>query len=64
MFKPLLTAVIAGLIQAYLLIQLIAGGWLLPAQICPPTNWPLTEKSRNEYRPFDNWNETVNMLIP
>ncbi len=35
---------------------------ILPAQICPPSDWPLTKESRAKYQPFDNWNHTIQIF--
>ncbi len=64
MRRALFIALVYCTVMTPVLIQMSKCGWILPPQLEPPTDWPYTAKSRQQYRPMENTKETVNYYVP
>lgn len=64
MSKPILIAVAYLFAVSPLMLSIAQSGYVLPAQLTPPSNWPFDPKARHDYNPFANFNCVKTYLTP
>lgn len=59
MFKHIAFGIAYCIVASYVALCAIQSGWVLPAELAPPTDWPFSEKARANYKPVEHWKSSL-----